>query len=65
MTAMPGIDNDGEMPIRNFTGVWSPDGSTMTLAIRKAPAAGTYEVRWQAAAADGHMITWTFEFAVR
>jgi hypothetical protein len=64
MTAMPGVANHGEMAIRNFTASWSADGSMMTLALKKALPAGTYEVRWQAAAADGHMMNGRFGFVV-
>ncbi|WP_296718420.1 copper resistance protein CopC [Erythrobacter sp.] len=65
MTAMPGMANHGEMQIRNFTANWSDEGKTMTLALRKALPAGTYEVRWQAAAADGHGMSGTLVFDVK
>ena len=65
MTAMPGMANHGEMPIRNFTASWSADGQTMTLALKKPLPAGTYDVRWQAAAADGHAMRGTVTFDVR
>lgn len=65
MTAMPGVANHGEMPIRNFTADWSEDGRTVTLNLRKPLPAGSYEVRWQAAAADGHAMSGTVAFAVR
>ena len=65
MTAMPGMANHGEMAIRNFTASWSDEGKTMTLALRKALPAGTYEVRWQAAAADGHGMSGTLVFDVK
>lgn len=64
MTAMPGMANHGEMPIRNFTASWSEDGKTMTLTLRKPLPAGTYDVRWQAAAADGHAMTGKVSFDV-
>lgn len=64
MTAMPGMANHGEMVIRNFTASWSPDGRAMTLALRKPLPTGTYEVRWQAAAADGHPMSGTVIFEV-
>jgi hypothetical protein len=64
MTAMPGMANHGEMPIRNFTTNWSADGKTLTLALKKPLPSGTYEVRWQAAASDGHSMTGTVEFDV-
>jgi len=60
MTAMPGMANHGEMTIRNFTASWSADGKTMTLTLN----AGSYDVRWQAAAADGHAMTGSVSFDV-
>lgn len=64
MTAMPGVENHGEMAIRNFTPSWSADGTVLTLTLKKPLPAGTYEVRWQAAAADGHMMNGMVGFAV-
>lgn len=64
MTAMPGMANHGEMPIRNFTASFSDEGKTMILALKKPLPAGTYEVRWQAAA-DGHGMSGTVVFDVR
>lgn len=65
MTAMPGMANHGEMAIRNFTASWSDDGKTMTLALKKPLPEGTYEIRWQAAAADGHAMNGTVVFDVK
>lgn len=64
MTAMPGMPNHGEMLMRNFTSNWSADGKTLTLSLKQALPKGTYEVRWQAAAADGHAISGTVNFEV-
>lgn len=64
MTAMPGVANHGEMAIRNFTPSWSADGQTLTLTLRKPLPAGTYEIRWQAVATDGHAMTGTVGFVV-
>jgi copper resistance protein C len=64
MTAMPGVRNHGEMVIRNFTTAWSNSNRTMTLTLRQPLRAGTYEVRWQAAGADGHRMTGTVNFIV-
>ncbi|MCL9998480.1 MAG: copper resistance protein CopC [Erythrobacter sp.] len=64
MTAMPGMANHGEMPIRNFTASWSADGKTMTLTLKKPLPTGTYEVRWLAAAGDGHAMNGTVNFEV-
>ena len=64
MTAMPGMANHGEMTIRNFTASWSADGRTLTLTLKKPLPAGSYDVRWQAAAADGHAMTGNVSFDV-
>ena len=65
MTAMPGMANHGEMVIRNFTTAWSNDNRTMTLTLRQPLRAGTYEVRWQAAAKDGHRMNGTVNFVAK
>lgn len=64
MTAMPGVANHGDMAIRNFTTAWSNSNRTMTLTLRQPLRAGTYEVRWQAAGADGHRMNGTVNFIV-
>ena len=64
MTAMPGMPGHGEMVIRNFTTAWSDGNRTLTLNMRQPLRAGTYEVRWQAAGADGHRMTGTVGFTV-
>lgn len=65
MTAMPGMKDHGEMAIRNFTASWSADGKTLTLTLAKPLPKGTYDVRWQAAAADGHAMSGTVTFDVK
>ncbi len=65
MTAMPGMANHGEMIIRNFTPGWSEDNRKLTLTLRQPLRAGTYEVRWQGAGADGHRVTGKVSFTVR
>ena len=64
MTAMPGMENHSPMAIRNFNTVWSNNNRTMTLRLRQPLRAGTYEVRWQAAGADGHRMNGTVNFIV-
>ena len=64
MTAMPGVENHGEMAIRNFTPSWSADGQTLTLNLRQPLRAGTYELRWQATGADGHAVSGVVTFEV-
>jgi hypothetical protein len=65
MTAMPGMKDHGEMAIRNFTPSWSADGKTLTLTLAKPLPKGTYDVRWQAAAAAGHAMSGTVTFEVK
>lgn len=65
MTAMPGMKDHGEMAIRNFTPSWSADGKTLTLTLANSLRKGTYDVRWQAAAADGHAMSGTVTFEVK
>ena len=64
MTAMPGVKNHGEMVIRNFTSSWSDGNKTLTLMLRQPLRAGTYDVRWQAAGADGHRMKGAISFTV-
>ena len=64
MTAMPGMENHSPMVIRNFTTAWSSGNRTMTLNLRQPLRTGTYEVRWQAAGADGHRMNGTVNFIV-
>ena len=64
MTAMPGMANHSPMVIRNFQAAWSNGNKTLTLNLREPLRTGTYEVRWQAAGADGHRMTGTVHFTV-
>ena len=64
MTAMPGMPNHGEMVIRNFTPNWSNGNRTLKLTLRKPLQAGSYDVRWQAAGADGHRMKGKISFWV-
>lgn len=64
MTAMPGVKNHGEMVIRNFTSSWSDGNKTLTLMLRQPLRAGSYDIRWQAAGADGHRMKGTVSFTV-
>ena len=61
---MPGMPNHGEMVIRNFTTAWSNGNKTMTLKLKQPLRAGSYDVRWQAAGADGHRMKGTVSFTV-
>jgi methionine-rich copper-binding protein CopC len=64
MTAMPGMANHGEMTIRNFQSAWSNENRTLTMTLKQPLRAGSYDVRWQAAGADGHRMTGTVSFTV-
>jgi hypothetical protein len=64
MTAMPGMANHNPMQIKNFTTAWSNGNKTVTLALKTALRAGTYEVRWQGAGDDGHRMNGTVHFKV-
>jgi len=64
MTAMHGMKNHSPMVIRNFAAAWSNSNRTMTLTLRQPLRAGTYEVRWQAAGADGHRMNGIVNFTV-
>ena len=65
MTSMPGMANHQPMPITGFTSAMSADGKTLTLTMRRALAAGTYQLRWHAAGADTHRMEGTFTFTVK
>ncbi len=65
MTAMPGMANHGEMPIRNFTTQWSEGNRKLTLTLRQPLRTGTYDLRWMAAGADGSKGTGKVTFVVR
>lgn len=64
MTAMPGVENHGEMTIKNYQSAWSNDSRTLTLTLKQALRAGSYDVRWQAAGTDGHRMKGTVSFTV-
>jgi methionine-rich copper-binding protein CopC len=65
MTAMPGMENHGEMSIRNFTQSWSEANRKLTLNLRKPLVAGTYDVRWQSKGTDGHKMSGKISFNVK
>jgi methionine-rich copper-binding protein CopC len=64
MTDMPGVKDHGEMVIRNFTIGWANNNRTLTLTLRQPLRAGSYQVQWQAAGADGHRMTGKVSFKV-
>ena len=65
MTGMPGMANHQPMAITGFTSAMSADGKTLTLTMRRALTAGTYQIKWHAAGADTHRMEGTFNFTVR
>ncbi|WP_404368674.1 copper resistance protein CopC [Sphingomonas sp. MMS24-J45] len=65
MIAMPGMADHPPMTIRNYQSSWSADNRTVTLTLRQPLATGSYELRWQATGADGHMASGKVGFAVR
>ncbi len=65
MTSMPGMANHQPMAITGFTSAMSSDGKTLTLTMRRALTAGTYQLKWHAAGADTHRMEGTFTFAVK
>lgn len=65
MTAMPGMADHPPMTIRNFQSAWSNDNRTITLTLHQPLATGSYDLRWQAAGADGHRMTGKVSFNVR
>lgn len=65
MTSMPGMANHQPMAIAGFTSAMSANGKTLTLTMRRALAAGTYQLRWHAAGADTHRREGTFTFTVK
>lgn len=65
MTAMPGMTDHPPMTIRNFKSSWSSDKRVLTLNLRDALPVGSYDVKWQAAGADGHRATGKVSFTVR
>ncbi len=65
MTTMPGMADHRPMPILGFTSAMSADGKTLTLLLRRALAAGTYQVKWHAVGDDTHRMEGTYTFTVK
>ena len=64
MTGMPGMKDHAPMKITGFTTVMSKDGKTLTLLMKRALVAGTYNLKWAAAGADAHRMEGSFTFTV-
>ncbi len=65
MTGMPGMANHAPMKVSGYTTKMSKDGKSMTLTMKRALVAGTYEVKWSAAGADAHRMEGKFGFTVK
>ena len=65
MTGMPGMADHAPMKISGFTSVMSKDGKSMTLLMKRALVAGTYNLKWAAAGTDTHRMEGNFTFTVR
>lgn len=64
MTGMPGMADHPPMTIRNFQSSWSNENRTITMTLRQPLVPGTYDLRWQAAGADGHRVIGKISFSV-
>ena len=65
MTSMPGMAGHQLMPITGFTSAMSANGKTLTLQMRRALTAGTYQLKWHAVGNDTHRTQGAFSFAVK
>ena len=65
MTSMPGMASHKPMEMTGFTSAMSADGKTLTLTMRRALTAGTYQLKWHAAGADTHRMQGTLSFTVK
>lgn len=65
MTGMPGMASHAPMAVTGFTAQMGKDSKSMTLLLRRALTAGTYQVTWTAAGADTHRMSGNFSFTVR
>lgn len=66
MTGMPGMA--GHHPAMKVTGARiapSADRTSLTATLSRPLVAGSYDVNWRAAGADGHRVTGTISFTVR
>lgn len=65
MTSMPGMATHQPMVMSGFTSAMSADGKTLTLTMRHALMAGTYQVKWHAVGDDTHRMEGTYTFTVK
>ncbi len=65
MTSMPGMAAHQPMVISGFTSAMSAGGKTLTLMMRRALSAGTYQVKWHAVGDDTHRMEGNYTFTVK
>lgn len=65
MTGMPGMTDHPPMKISGFTSAMSKDGKTITLLMKRALVAGTYDLNWAAAGSEAHEVNGSFSFTVK
>jgi methionine-rich copper-binding protein CopC len=65
MTSMPGMAMSEPMKMSGFSSAMSADGKTLTLLMRRALPAGTYQLKWHAVGDDTHRMEGTFSFTVK
>jgi methionine-rich copper-binding protein CopC len=65
MTGHPGVPHHPPMKIAGFKPSVGTDGKTLDLVSAKPLAKGSYQVRWQAVAADTHRVAGSFAFMVK
>ena len=63
MTGMPGMANHQPMPITGFR--TTVTDKTVLLTLPRPLPAGSYQLRWHAAAADQHRAEGSYTFTVR
>lgn len=65
MTGHPGVPHHAPMKVTGFRPSVGADGKTLQLMSARPLAAGSYQVRWHAVAADTHRVAGAFAFQVR
>ncbi|MFC3175429.1 copper resistance protein CopC [Novosphingobium bradum] len=63
MTGMPGMASHAPMPIRGFTTATA--GPVLTVTLPRPLPAGSYQLKWHAAAADQQRVEGSYAFTVR
>ena len=65
MTGMPGMADHAPMAMTGFTTALGADGKTLTLLMKRALPAGSYDLTWFAAGADSHRAEGIVRFTVK